>query len=95
MEKNVKLFYMNGCPYCAQAFRALEDLKKEDPAYGTIDIHMYEEYKDANVVAKYDFYYNPSIFVDEKKVYEAHPGENYAECRKALKKVLNLVLDKS
>lgn len=90
--KDVKLFYMNGCPYCVQAFRALEELKSENSEYSKVEMKMYEEYKDADVVSKYDFYYNPSIFIDEKKVYEAHPGESYTECKAQLKAALDQAL---
>ena len=90
--KEIKLFHLNGCPYCVQAFRALDELKKENPAYADIPIVMYEEYEDADVVAQHDYYYVPTMFIGDQKLYEAHPGERYAECREQIRKVLDLAL---
>ncbi|MBQ9420413.1 MAG: glutathione S-transferase N-terminal domain-containing protein [Lachnospiraceae bacterium] len=87
--KTVKLFHLNGCPYCRQAFRALDELKKENAAYGEVPINMYEEYEDAEVVAKHDYYYAPTMYIGDDKIYEAHPGESYAECKAQVKKVLD------
>ena len=33
----VKFFYVNGCPYCAQARKAREELISENPAYGKVE----------------------------------------------------------
>ncbi len=90
--KEIKLFHLEGCPYCVQAFKALRELTAEEPAYQSIPIRMFEENKDAEVVARYDFYYEPTMYVGEDKIYEAHPGESYAECREQVKKVLDLAL---
>ncbi len=87
--KEVKLFVLDGCPYCRQAFEALEDLKAENARYGEVPINVYEENKDPEVVAKHDYYYAPTMYIGEDKLYEAHPGESYAECRAEVKKVLD------
>ena len=91
--KDVKLFVLNGCPYCRQAFDALEELKAENAAYKDVPLHVYEEYKDADVVAKHDYYYAPTMYIGDEKLYEAHPGESYAECRAQVKKVLDQALN--
>ncbi len=90
--KEIKMFHLLGCPYCEQAFRALAELKKENPEYKKIPIQMYEENRDAAVVAQHDFYYEPTMYVGEEKLYEAHPGESYAECRAQVQKVLDAAL---
>ena len=90
--KEVKLFHLNGCPYCEQAFRALKELEKEDAKYGSVPISMYEEYKDAAVVAKHNYYYAPTMYIGDDKLYEAHPGESYQECKAQVRKVLDQAL---
>ncbi len=90
--KTVKLFHLYGCPYCEQAFRAMDELKKENEAYGRIPVEMYEEYKDAEIVAQHDYYYAPTMYIGNDKIYEAHPGESYKECKAQVKKVLDLVM---
>ena len=87
--KTVKLFHLIGCPYCRQAFRALEELKAEDPAYGEVPIEQYEESRDAGVVAQHDYYYAPTMYIGMDKIYEAHPGESYEECKAQVRKVLD------
>jgi glutaredoxin len=91
MEK-VKLFVLNGCPYCAQAFRALEELKAEDKKYKDVPIVTYEENRDARIVAQHDYYYAPTMFIEDRKLYEAHPGESYAECKAQIRKVLDTAI---
>jgi len=56
-------------------------------------MHVYEEYKDADVVAKHDYYYAPTMYIGDEKLYEAHPGESYAECKAQVKKVLDQALN--
>ena len=90
--KEVKLFILNGCPYCRQAFEALEELQKEDSRYGDVPLRIYEEYSDAEEVAKHDYYYAPTMYIGDDKIYEAHPGESYAECRSQVRKVLDLAM---
>ncbi len=83
----VKMFYLSGCPYCKQAFKAIEELKAEDPRFGAVSIEMIEESEDPETAEKYDYYYVPTMYVREEKIYEAHRGETYEECKENVKKV--------
>ncbi|MBQ7174865.1 MAG: glutaredoxin [Lachnospiraceae bacterium] len=90
--KEVKLFILNGCPYCRQAFEALGELKEEDSRYGEVPIKIYEEYNDAEVVAQHEYYYTPTMYIGNDKIYEAHPGESFAECKAEVRRVLDLAM---
>lgn len=83
----LKLFYLENCPYCRQAFRAMEELFDEKPAWKTIEIEKIEESRESAIADQYDYYYVPTIFMGDKKLYEAHPGETFAECKENLRRV--------
>ena len=88
----VKLFYLEDCPYCHNARRALSELAGENPAYGEVSIEWIEESREPDLAQQYDYYYVPAIFAGGKKLYEAHPSESYADCRKSVKAALDAVL---
>lgn len=90
--KKITLFHLNDCPYCHNAKRAIEELKKENPAYSEVDIDWIEESEQPEFARKYDYYYVPTIFADGKKLYEAKPSEDYAACKANVKAALDAVL---
>ena len=92
MVKEIKLFYLTNCPYCHYAKRALEELKRENPAYGEIAVDWIEESRRKDVAARYDYYYVPTIFDGDRKLYEASPSEDYAACKANVKRALDAVL---
>ena len=83
------LFHLNNCPYCHSAKKALRELVKEDPRYGEIDVEWIEESEQPELAARYDYYYVPTIFLGDQKLYEAHPSENYAACKEKVKAALD------
>ncbi|MDO4701506.1 MAG: thioredoxin family protein [Erysipelotrichaceae bacterium] len=70
--KQVKLFYLRMCPYCLKALKYLEELKKEE-RYKDIEIEMIEENKHPEIANQYNYYYVPTFYVDEVKVFEGKP----------------------
>ncbi|MGI5888615.1 MAG: thioredoxin family protein [Oscillospiraceae bacterium] len=89
--KKITMFYLELCPYCRQARKAIAELEK-DPRYSSANIEMIEESEHPDIAERYDYYYVPSMFIDGKKEYEAHPGESYEECMEAVKKVFEKAL---
>ena len=87
--KEVTLFYLQGCPYCQQAFRAIRELKEENKDYKDIIIQEVEESTNPDIVSQYDYYYVPAMFIGRDKLYEAHPGESYQECKKHVREVFD------
>ena len=86
--KKVLAFYLEGCPYCKQAREALKELTSENENFASVPFEWVEENQNPEISAKYDYYRVPAMFVNDEKIYEAHPGEKYEECKNNVKKVL-------
>ena len=83
--KKITMIKIEGCPYCAAAFKAIDEVKKN---YAATELEVVDENFQAELAGKFtDYYYVPSMYVDGKKIYEAHPGESYEECLANVKKV--------
>lgn len=89
--KKIIAFTLKGCPYCYSAQEAYKRLHQE-PEYKEVEIDWLDETEHQELSANYDYYYCPSIFVDGKKVYEAHPGDSddyiYGMVEKAMQEAL-------
>lgn len=77
--KEIILFYLDDCPYCKKALKAIDDLKEKNPAYRDVKLHMVEETRDTPPAGKYDYYAVPSLFIGEEKQYECHLGASTEE----------------
>jgi len=91
--KGIKLFYLTHCPYCIQARKVIDDLISADSKYGDIEIEWIEESQHPDIADQYDYYYVPTIFIGNEKVYEAHRGEQYSECYEHVKRAVDRVLE--
>jgi len=89
--ETVELFYLESCPYCRSARRALEELCREDPGFAAVPIRWIEESREPEIAEQRDYYYVPTLFCRGKKLYEAAPGESYGEIREHLRTALNAV----
>ena len=88
----VKFFYVNGCPYCAQARKAREELIAENSAYGKVEFEEIDEGLHPELAEQYDYWATPAMFVAEEKIYESHIGEKFEEAKENVKKVLEKAL---
>ena len=88
----VKFFYVSGCPYCAQARKAREELISENPAYGKVEFEEIDEGLHPEIAEHYDYWATPAMFVAEEKIYESHIGEKFEEAKENVKKVLEKAL---
>lgn len=89
--KKITMLKIEGCPYCAAAFKAIEELKKN---YAAAELEVIDENFQPQRAEKFtDYYYVPTMYVDGKKIYEAHPGETYAECLANVKKVFEVAAE--
>ena len=86
--KEIVLFYLEDCPYCRYARRAAKELAAENGKYG-VKIAWVEESRRPDVAARYDYYYVPTVFYGTEKLYEARPGETYAEVKRHLREALD------
>lgn len=87
--REIKLFYLENCPYCHYAKRALAELVEEEPKYAKIQVEWIEESRQPEIADQYDYYYVTTIFAGEKKLYEAHPSEDYEACKANVKAALD------
>ncbi|MBR1586020.1 MAG: glutaredoxin family protein [Clostridia bacterium] len=88
----ITLFYLEHCPYCRNAKKAIQELTEENEAYRAISIQWIEESRQPDVAEQYDYYHVPTVFCGNNKLYEATPGESYAQCKAQLQKVFDQVL---
>lgn len=88
----IKLFYLEDCPYCHNAKKALNELIQENPKYAEIAIEWIEESEQSDLASKYDYYFVPTIFEGKQKLYEAKPKEKYIDCKLNIQKALDKVL---
>lgn len=90
--KKITAFYLHGCPYCASARKAIAELVMENPAYSKVEFCWYEETEHPEVVQGHSYYYVPVLFMDKEKLYEAQPGQSYAEIKKCIQTAMDNVL---
>ena len=88
--KKATVFYLENCPYCRNALRAMKELEAENPAYAGLQIEMVEESREPEKADAYDYYHVPSIFLDGEKVYECSPGEDYMTIRENIRRAWEL-----
>lgn len=68
--KEITYFHLQGCPYCHQADRLIEEMCKEDPRYAAIKINKVEERKERELANSYDYFYVPCLWLGKTKLHE-------------------------
>ena len=93
--KKITVLYMEGCPYCRNAARAMDELEKVYSAYEEVPVEWIEETREGEKAQPFakDYYYVPSMFVDGVKLYEAKPGESYEECKHCVEAVFQAAME--
>ena len=86
------IFFMEGCPYCIRAEKALQELTAGSEAYASGPVQWIDENKEAELASACDYYYVPSVFSGKTKLYEAKPGDSYEIIRDELEKALQSAL---
>ena len=86
--KKITWFYLEDCPYCKNAKKALAELKEENPAYKDVEIDFIEENAHPEIVDQYDYHAVPCLWIGGDKLYEAHLFEKYDETKANVKRVL-------
>ena len=87
--KTLTMIEMAGCPYCANAHRAMEALRAE--GYEAVQVDFIDENKEPAKTEPFagQYYYVPSIFMDGEKLYEAQPGQSYDKIYVEVKRVFD------
>jgi glutaredoxin len=67
---NLTMFIQPNCPFCKNALKWIDELKKEDTKYNQIDIELVDELIEVERADSFDYYYVPTIYLGEKKIHE-------------------------
>ena len=51
--KKITMIKMQGCPYCAKATEAIEELRAEQPAYAGIEVEIIDENEQPELAKAY------------------------------------------
>ncbi len=90
--KEIYLFHLINCPYCINARKAIDALQAENPAYRDIRIRWIEETQEPEMLKGRDYYYVPTIFYGDQKLYEAKPGQDYETIKENIHRSFETVL---
>ena len=86
--KKLTVFYLEGCPYCRKAVKAVKELRAENPAWARLDMAWIEESASPEIAERYDYYFVPSVFLGEEKLYECSPAHDGAEIRRQMERCM-------
>lgn len=90
--KKITAFLLTGCPYCRNGLKAYKELCEEHPGYKNIPVDWIYEDKQPDVADHYDYYYVPTLFIGDKKLYECKPGQSMEMIRENFSQVLQEAL---
>jgi len=81
----LKFFFKQGCPYCKCANEVIAELFSEHPEYAKLPLERIDEENPPDLHGKkYDYWYVPTFFLNDKKMYEAQPGDDAPKMKKIL-----------
>ncbi len=63
------IFVLKRCPYCIKAKKMIAELMEQE-RYADIMIEYIDEAKNKKLAATFDYYYVPSFYLDQQKLYE-------------------------
>ena len=89
----ITYFHMNDCPYCVQADGVIAELLAEHPEWAAVEFEKIDERVHPEIADRYDYYANPSMFLGQEKLYEAHLFETKAECRSHVEAVFRRAME--
>ena len=90
--KTVELFHLPGCPYCIKAEKAIRELIEENPSYRGVNVKWIDESVETDYANSRDYYYVPTLFFGEEKLYEAHPSQGSKEIKANIRAAFDKVL---
>jgi len=91
--RKITYFHMDTCPYCRQADKVIEELIAEYPEWAAVEFEKIDERVHPEIADRYDYYANPSMFLGQEKLYEAHLYETKEECRAHVEEVFRRAME--
>lgn len=86
------ILYLSHCPYCLSMKKAISELTEKNPSYRNVQITWIEESQQPALSNQYDYWYVPSIFAGDKKLFECRPSDNYETLKTAAENALKTAL---
>lgn len=71
--KTITIFETSWCPYCKLARKLIDELKSENKNYETVFVDFIDEELHPEISKQYDYYYVPTLYVENKKLHEGIP----------------------
>lgn len=68
--KELTMFYFEGCPHCQNAFRWHEEVFADKPELAQVPLKLIDEKEQPDLAAKYNYYYVPTYYLGEEKLFE-------------------------
>ena len=67
--KKITIFVQRYCPYCQRALQYIRQLQTE-VGYPELEFELIDELAEPRLAAAYDYYYVPTFYWGQKKLYE-------------------------
>ena len=87
-------FYLDDGPFCAMADQAIGELIAEEPAYAAVDFDRIDEEAFPERTEGYDYYYVPTFFLGDEKLFEAYYMIPYEEVKAGVRKAMDAALQR-
>lgn len=68
--KKITMFITDWCPHCKRAINWIDEIKQENPQYRAMEVEIIDEEKEPHIANQYDYYYVPTYYIGDKKIYE-------------------------
>ncbi|MBQ6425221.1 MAG: glutaredoxin [Clostridia bacterium] len=91
--KPLTVMYLENCPYCRKARKAVDALIGKNPEFRSVPLTWIEESEQPALADSYDYWRVPSVFMGEEKLFEADPADTYDSLKEAFFQAFRTALD--
>lgn len=85
--KKITMFIISSCPHCKNANKMIEELTLKNPVFGSIEFEVIDENIHPDIANQYDYYYVPTFFIKDTKLFEGVP--TYDKIEEVLNSAIN------
>ena len=91
--KKIVCFHLDDCPYCHKAKQAFKELQAENSSWAEVPIEWVEESREQpSELKNFNYYYVPTVYVGNDKIYEANPADDYSAIKSNIRKALEVAV---
>ena len=88
----IELVYLPGCPYCVKARHAVKELLSENSSYARLPLKWINEEEETDYADAHDYYYVPTVYWKDRKIFEAAPGDSREKIKAGIKTAFDAAL---